>query len=197
MLNRISILVLICVSVNSLIYAQSNKYSLTTCSRAYYSDSNNKSPEQKQEELRECVIGKQFPAFSATTITGKKYSDEDLKGKVVLITSWFAACPTCNAEMPLLNKLNEKYKDRGFILLSFCADNPERINSFLKERPLNYEIFPGSDQLITLDMQTSYGYPTNIICSKEGKIVEFMVGAPADEAGKKELMAVIERELSR
>lgn len=181
--------------------AQTNKYSLSKCASAYYSDSNNVSPGQKEAALRDCIVGKPFPAFSAKTINGKQYSDADLKGKVVLVTSWFASCPPCIAEMPLLEELNKKYEDKGFLLLSFSADDVERINKFLKERPVAYEIFPGSEDLIMHGMQTSYGYPTNIIVNKEGEIVEFRIGSPTDKVGleatKSDFMAIIERELSR
>lgn len=198
MTTRLLFLALISISLNLSTHAQTNKYSLSKCASAYRNDSDNQSREQK---LRECIIGKEFPAFSATTITGKKYSDADLKGKVVLVTSWFIACPPCTAERPLLEELNKKYKDNGFLLLSFAADPIERITNFLKEHPITYEIFPGSDELITLDMQTSYGYPTNIIVSKEGKIVEFTTGTATDEKGleamKSNFMEIIERELSR
>jgi thiol-disulfide isomerase/thioredoxin len=181
--------------------AQTNKYSLGKCASAYYGDSNNLSPGQREAELRNCIIGKKFPAFSATTINGKKYSDADMKGKVVFVTSWFASCPACIAEIPLLDGLNKKYKDKEFLLLSFSADDVERINKFLKERPITYEIFPGSDALIVHSMQTSYGYPTNIIVNKEGEIVEFRTGTPTDKKGleaiESDFMAIIEKELSR
>ncbi len=141
------------------------------------------SHEQTQAELRGCVLGKQFPAFSATTITGKKYSDTDLKGKVVLVTSWFAACPACKTGMSLWDELYKKYKDQEFLLLSFSADDVEHVNVYLKEHPIAYEIFPGSDALIMFDMQTSYGYPTNLIVGKDGQIVEFTTGGLADGKG--------------
>jgi thiol-disulfide isomerase/thioredoxin len=167
MTNRLLILALFSVLIDFSANAQTNKYSLSKCASAYYGNSNNMPPGQKQAELRDCIVGRQFPAFSATTINGKKYSDADLKGKVVLVTSWFAACPPCIAEIPLLDELNKKYKDDEFLLLSFSADDVGRINKFLKERPITYEIFPGSEELIMHNMQTSYGYPTNIIVNKE------------------------------
>lgn len=197
-MNRLLILTLLTVLVLFSANAQTNKYSLGKCASAYYSG--NMPSEQKQAELRDCIVGKQFPAFSATTINGKRYSDADLKGKVVLVTSWFASCPPCIAEMPLLDELNKKYKDQEFLLLSFSADDVGRINRFLKERPITYEIFPSSEALIMHSMQTSYGYPTNVIVNKEGKIVEFRIGTPTDkeglEATRSDFMAIIERELS-
>src|ERR1700749_67727 len=106
MINRLLILTLACISFTLQIQAQANKYSLTQCARAYRRDSIS-TPEQRQVALRACIIGKPFPAFSAQTNTGKKYSDTELKGKVVFVTSWFAACPSCMIEMPMLIELNE------------------------------------------------------------------------------------------
>lgn len=201
MTTRLIILTLFCLGIPSFTQAQTNKYSLDKCARTYYSDSNTETPEQKQAALRECIIGKQFPAFSATTITEKKYSDADLKGKVVFVTSWFATCPPCIAEMPMLNELSKKYKDKNFLLLSFSADDVERINKFQKERPITYEIFPNSEGMIIHEMQTSYGFPTNIIVGKNGEIVEFKTGSPTDEKGletvKNDFIAIIERELAK
>lgn len=177
MLNKTIALALLCFLASYVAHAQSNKYSLSKCFRAYYFDTTSTS-EKKQAELRACMIGKPFPAFSATTITGKKYSDADLKGKVVLVTSWFAKCPACIFEMPLLIELDRKYKDKGFLLLSFSADNEERVNEFLKKQPLAYDIVPNADSMIQMEMQTNYGYPTNIILNKKGEIVEFKTGVP-------------------
>jgi hypothetical protein len=50
-------------------------------------------------------------------------------------------------------------------------------------------------------MQTSYGFPTNIIVGKNGEIVEFRTGTPTDaeglEAAKHDFISIIERELSK
>jgi len=203
MTNRILILALIGISVNYSTYAQvqTNKYSLSKCASAYYSAGEDKPYGQKQAELRACVVGKQFPVFSATTVSGKKYSDSDLKGKVVLVTSWFAACPACKTGMPLWDELYKKYKDKEFLLLSFSADDAEHVNMYLKEHPIAYEIFPGADPLIVFEMQTSYGYPTNLIVGKDGQIVEFTTGALTDgkelEAARDNYIRIIERELSK
>jgi thiol-disulfide isomerase/thioredoxin len=151
--------------------------------------------------LRTCIIGKQFPAFAATTIAGKKYADTDLKGKVVFVTSWFATCPPCIAEMPMLNELYKKYKDRDFLFLSFSTENVERIDQFKNDHPMTYEVFPNSGDMIIHSMQTSYGFPTNIIVGKNGEIVEFKVGTPTDEKGlekaKNDFIAIIDQELAK
>jgi peroxiredoxin len=201
MKKSLLLLALISISMGHLTCAQTNKYPLSPCRRTYYQDNGKKPDDQRQAELKQCIIGKDFPPFSVTAITGKKYTEADLRGKVVLVTSWFIACPGCTAERPVLEALNKKYKDREFILLSFAADTAERLTTFLAEHPVSYEIIPSADELITFDMQTSYAYPTNLVVSKEGKIVEFLIGTPTDEKGleatKANFTAIIDRELAR
>jgi len=200
MTNRL-LLALICTWITTLTHAQPNKYSLDACARDYYTDSLS-APDQKQAALRSCMIGKPFPAFSATTVTGRKYTDADLKGKVVFVTSWFAACPACMLEMPMLIELHKQYKDnKDFVMLSFSADNAERAQKFLNEHPLAYEVVPGSNDMICYDMQTSYSYPTNLIVGKNGAIVEFTIGTGNNQVEldriKAEFTALIDRELAK
>jgi len=202
-MHKLFLISSICIGINHLATAQTIEFPLRECARAFYKEdsTNTATREQKMKELRACVFGKKFPPFKATTTSGKTYSKADLQGKVVFVTSWFSNCGPCLAEMPMLNELNTKYKDEGFLLLSFSPENIDQVNAFLKKRPLNYEVFPSSEELIMYEMQTNYGYPTNIIVNKKGEIVEFKMGTPTDEAGletaEKEFMEIIERELAR
>ncbi|MDB5281158.1 MAG: Redoxin domain protein, partial [Bacteroidota bacterium] len=45
-------------------------------------------------------IGCKAPLFNSTTITGKKLSLSELKGKVVVLNLWFLACNPCVRELP-------------------------------------------------------------------------------------------------
>ena len=60
--------------------------------------------------------------FSFEDTGGKKFKLDTLKGKVVFIDCWFPACPPCRAEMPKLISLYEKYKDKGFVVITISLD---------------------------------------------------------------------------
>ena len=58
------------------------------------------------------------PNVTFTTITGKKISMSNLKGKVVLVNFWATDCPGCIKEMPNLINTYNNYKDKGFEVIS-------------------------------------------------------------------------------
>jgi thiol-disulfide isomerase/thioredoxin len=199
--SLVIILLLTFGSINFSTHAQIvARFTLDECAKEFYRESNTDLV-KKASELRDCIIGKKFPAFKATALTGKEYSNADFDNKVVFITSWFTTCAPCIAEIPMFKELNEIYRDKGFVFLSFTPNNAEQITKFIKERPIPYDVITDAEGLIQFEMQWNYGYPTNIIINKKGEIVEFKNGSPVDKEGlekaKAEFIAIIERELSR
>ena len=56
--------------------------------------------------------------FSTTDIKGKAISNEDVKdSKLIMVNFWEPWCGPCVNEMPELEKLYKKYKDKGFIII--------------------------------------------------------------------------------
>ncbi|MCZ8023143.1 MAG: TlpA disulfide reductase family protein [Cyclobacteriaceae bacterium] len=133
------------------------------------------------DKIGQCFIGLKFPEFNQTSIDGRQYKLSDLKGKVVMLNFWFIACAPCVEEMPLLNELHNEYSDNDFALLAFALDSKESILDFKKKKPLDYVIFENSKKLIVDTFLLTFGFPTNIILDKEGKIVEFKLGGELDK----------------
>ena len=48
-------------------------------------------------------VGDRFPDFSATDIDGRKWTNKDVEGKVMVLNLWFSGCGPCRAEMPELS----------------------------------------------------------------------------------------------
>src|ERR687893_223477 len=68
------------------------------------------------------------PAFSLTSMDGKKFELASLRGKVVVINFWFTGCPPCIEEMPKLNELVEKFKDKDVVFIAPTWDNEATLN---------------------------------------------------------------------
>jgi peroxiredoxin len=113
------------------------------------------------------------PAFDVTSLTGKAFKLEELKGKYVVLNFWFIHCAPCLKEVPQLNKLVTAYRKRNFVFIAFALDNKYELESFLKKKSFNYNIVPkglavalkytepGKDQVV---------FPTHIIVNPKGEI---------------------------
>src|SRR6266704_516845 len=62
--------------------------------------------------------GQPAPRLSAKTMAGEKFSNESVKGKVVLLQFWATWCKYCRAEQSLVDQLDHEFADQGLITLA-------------------------------------------------------------------------------
>lgn len=86
---------------------------------------------------------KKFYDFKATTLQGKEVSMEAYKGKMVLVVNTASKCGL-TPQFEGLEKLNQKYKDRGLVILGFPS------NQFAQQEP-------GDEQSIAEGCVINYG----------------------------------------
>ena len=63
------------------------------------------------------------PDFTLKTLAGPNLKLSEQRGQVVLINFWATWCAPCKQEMPHLNRLSDKYRDAGFVLLGVNVDD--------------------------------------------------------------------------
>src|SRR5690606_22334605 len=79
------------------------------------------------------IEGSPLPQFNFTDLNENIYTNENTKGKTIIIKTWFINCKACIAEFPELNEFVEKYKDRNdIIFLSLALDSKSELEAFLK-----------------------------------------------------------------
>jgi thiol-disulfide isomerase/thioredoxin len=119
------------------------------------------------------------PAFSATSLDGKKYDLASLNGKVVVMNFWFIGCAPCRVEMPALNRLVDKYaKNQDVVFLGVALDTESELRDFLKKTKYAYNVVPKGATL-----SQAFGvkaYPTHIIIGRDGKVMFESVGGSTD-----------------
>jgi peroxiredoxin len=107
--------------------------------------------------------------FNLTDINGNKYRLDELKGKIIVMNYWFSACRPCVMEMPELNKLVDKYRDKNVVFLGLTYHIKPNIERFLQRFEFKYNLIPESQiEIHNYHVQT---YPTHIIIDQNGYIV--------------------------
>jgi thiol-disulfide isomerase/thioredoxin/Tfp pilus assembly protein PilF len=116
---------------------------------------------------------KPAPAFTLPDYPDRKnVSLADYRGKVVLINFWYPSCGPCRGEFPTLQRVLEKYKDRGFEILSLNV-LPEEHAFVMPYLTKNRFTFHALETTTDWAEKTynARGYPTNLLVDRKGRIV--------------------------
>ena len=132
--------------------------------------------------------------LQATAVDGTEVSFEERLAKgPVLLDFWATWCKPCKMALPEVQKLHEKYADRGLSVIGVSLDGPRNIP---KVRPFAQQLgltFPN-----VIDEKGDFGrafrvmaLPTSILIAPDGKIVSTKTGYRPGEAER--LAAEIEK----
>ncbi len=134
--------------------------------------------------------GKRHPVedFEARDLSGRTWRLSDLKGKVAYVNIWTSWCAPCRAEMPALQKLHDRWKDRkDRLVLTISADlHPALAESFLKETSYSFPVIHGAE--IAAKFFPPVYFPQNWLIDPQGRRLE----ARAPRAGEAALARIEE-----
>jgi thiol-disulfide isomerase/thioredoxin len=116
------------------------------------------------------------PDFSLPLVNGAAIRLADLKGKVVFLNFWATWCGPCRAEMPSMEALYRRYRDRGLEMVAVnVREDRGTAAAFMEQFGLT---FPAA--LDGGGVSRRYGitaFPTTYIIDREGLIVSRIVGS--------------------
>lgn len=140
--------------------------------------------------------GQLAPDFTGTNlISGKKEKISDYSGKIILLDFWYLSCAPCRSLMPILNKLNEKFKDKNFVLLgvNVTDTNSAEIKKYINEKKYHYKQW--YNPLSINRLYNLSAYPTTVLIDKAGQIKFYDTGYSDDIESI--LSKLIEAELNK
>ncbi|MCX2573864.1 TlpA family protein disulfide reductase [Pedobacter sandarakinus] len=123
-----------------------------------------------QETFFEDLIGKRLPNFVGKKTNGKPFNSEELTGEVVIINFWFEKCPPCIAEMPELNELVHRYKNKHVRFIGITHDLPMQAKRFQQNKEYLYEIVSLKPDVIR-KLNINHGFPSNLVVGSDGRIL--------------------------
>ena len=117
------------------------------------------------------------PDFVLTGENGKTYRLKDYRGKVVVINFWATWCPPCRREMPSMNRMWQKIKDKGVQILAVnVGEDADTIFEFLGSYPVSFPLLMDSDGSVVKKYPVT-GLPTTYIINPAGEVVYRAVGS--------------------
>jgi thiol-disulfide isomerase/thioredoxin len=122
------------------------------------------------------------PRFSATTTTGEKFTNDSIKGKVVLLEFWTTWCGYCAEEAAFVDKLGRELAPKGLLLLAIdVGESKKTVKKYLEQHPRDCRIVLMEDTNLAAMYQATE-YPIYVVIDREGNIVGTQRGAGGEEA---------------
>ncbi len=119
-------------------------------------------------------VGEQPPKLSFSLLNGKKITNENLKGKVVVLQFTASWCSVCRKEMPHLEKeVWQRFKNDDFILIGMdLKEDVNKVKRFKEKMKVTYPFAIDTDgSLFEKFTLPNAGVTRNIVLDKTGKII--------------------------
>jgi len=110
------------------------------------------------------------PDFTLHAMGGKDLHLKEQRGRVVMVNFWATWCAPCRQEMPHLNRLYEKYRGAGFVLLGVNVDeDAAKAAETAAKLGVTFPVLLDTDKSVSklYDVSTM---PSTMIIDRDGKV---------------------------
>lgn len=150
--------------------------------------SNRPTPENKGEAVKEVFssdgksnltvvrfnpfkLGEKLQNFEAKDVNGVQKTLDSYTGKAMVLNFWFTDCAPCIKEMPYLNSLTEKYKDKDIAFVSMTFNTKEEVKKFLQKNAFKFDNI--IDARGSIEKYGISAYPLTVVTDKN-KIIQYV-----------------------
>lgn len=137
---------------------------------------------QKSESLKEKTklldVGATAPDWELSDADGRLQTLAQYRGKIVVLDFWATWCGPCTLVMPQMQKLHEKYKDRGVVVFGVSSWEKDDPGILMKRKHYTYGLLLRGE-----DIADRYGVdtlPAVYIIGADGRVVYRHQGVARD-----------------
>jgi peroxiredoxin len=108
--------------------------------------------------------------FTLKNLAGDNVRLADLRGQVVLVNFWATWCGPCRQEMPVLERIHQRYQDMGFSVLGVNVEGesgPAR--ALAAETGVSFPVLIDAGQKIS-KMYDLKAMPSTVIVDRDGNV---------------------------
>lgn len=122
-------------------------------------------------------VASEVTDFALLNLNGKEVEISSFRNKVVLLNFWATWCGPCKKEMPAMEKLYGKYKERGFVILGIdYMEKKDKAINFMKKMNLTFPILLDPKGSVA-KLFNVYAIPSSFLIDKKGRVRGIAYGA--------------------
>jgi peroxiredoxin len=117
-------------------------------------------------------IGDPAPEFDLPPFAQKeeRFNSIEYKGKIVLVNFWASWCKPCKEELPALEAVYQKYRDKGFEVVGINIDKEERnVRRFLSRNPISFKVLLDPESSV-IAAYHARAMPSSFLIDRKGTI---------------------------
>jgi peroxiredoxin len=128
--------------------------------------------------VSEFKAGQRGPSFTLQQLGGAPASFDSFSDKLVVLNFWATWCTPCTLEMPTLEALWQRYRDRGLVVVGVSVDRgaPRTlIDPYVSNLKLTFPILLDPDMTAANAWRVT-GLPTTFVVRPGGEVVGVAIG---------------------
>ena len=135
------------------------------------------------------------PDFTLKSLEGSNLRLNEYRGQVVLIDFWASWCGPCRQEMPLLDRLHNRYEDTGFAVLGVNVEGVVApAADIVATTNVTFPVLMDDGQTVS-EIYNLQAMPSTVVVDRDGVIRYIHLGyKPGDEAKYVEVVKQLIRE---
>lgn len=118
--------------------------------------------------------------FTTADGEGQPVDTEALRGQIVVLNFWYAACAPCRVEAPVLEALHSEFSDDVAFFGVNSRDTKETADSFTQSYGVTYpSIIDADEKRVTIAVSAEVpvkATPTTVILDREGRVQTVILG---------------------
>jgi peroxiredoxin len=121
------------------------------------------------------------PDLKLLDLRNQRVPLSSLRGKVVILNFWYAACEPCVVEMPTLEAVYRAQLGKGLVVIGInTSDDAQTITDFLRRLGITYPILRDVGQRAVVAYAV-IDTPTSFILDRRG-VIRYKYAGPLDRA---------------
>jgi len=115
--------------------------------------------------------GEPPPEFTLKDLSGQKVSLSQFQGKVVLINFWASWCMPCLSELPSMERLYNRLKGEGFVILAIGVDDEwYKLKEFKSKYGLTFPVLVDEGNIVKRQYGLT-GVPESFVVARNGRLL--------------------------
>ena len=122
------------------------------------------------------AVGMPAADFNLVDLDGKARALTDYRGKVVLLNFWATWCKPCTTEMPAMQAMYDKLRDKGFVVLAVNElEDEAKVREHIKQHGHTFPVLMDRDNKVANQFGV-FGLPVSVFIDEKGVVREYIKG---------------------